>query len=725
MEVGAIDIPKNNRRHYYPKNVASSYEEDLILEPLSFSDMRTNTNTNTNVCDDDDDFSPNAFDTIANNNSNFFSVVMGMKRNIGMKRNQNALQHNAKGTAKDQVERSVKKLNVSSDDPMRLQWKQAIMKAKLIEDPWTNFHIDEYETETATRYRYNALRKSWVKDEVYVKREKKPFNHGAMRECFRLKKLSNFTQDNWKTAANYVVKQYMDIVDRKVYFDDVRLQMDAKLWGEEYNRHNPPKKVDIFQMSVLEFLNRPGKPLYHVEHYIEGNYIKYNSNSGYVVEDACRFTPQAFSHFTFERSGHQLIIVDIQGVGDLYTDPQIHTVKGDDYGDGNLGTKGMALFFHSHICNDICHGLGLSPFDLYQTEIFEPVKTKLDKNFHTMIRGTEEICMSPSKYEKSHWHEFLRHRSISTGSNLSCSPPDSLTHISSESPSEAMELSEMQIIEGEELLTPRSPDSGVGSLIASTRRHRCSSSDSGSMIQEAERVEFGLMLSKTSRPSCVDREVGQLKDTNERQNYSVLGQIHLDLAKYHEMCRFTAEDDVTYDKNAALFHLEQSSKCGILEAIVTLSKIYTQMAHDILVEVELPESKSNFNKGVELTLLAAQAGDRSSMLTMAKAFDTGLNLGTELLKSWDKAVCWYDKAVKMVDVDESGEYDGCIDDPTYQILARQAEMFLTAGNGLDKDPEKSGELFTAAADAAMAAMKGRLANKYYAQAEEAWAQMEE
>lgn len=47
---------------------------------------------------------------------------------------------------------------------------------------------------------------------------------------------------------------------------------------------------------------------------------------------------QAFSHFTFERSGHQLIVVDIQGVGDLYTDPQIHTEKGTDFGDGNLGT---------------------------------------------------------------------------------------------------------------------------------------------------------------------------------------------------------------------------------------------------------------------------------------------------------------------------------------------------------------------------------------------------
>ena len=34
-------------------------------------------------------------------------------------------------------------------------------------------------------------------------------------------------------------------------------------------------------------------------------------------------------------------------------------------------------------------------------------------------------------------------------------------------------------------------------------------------------------------------------------------------------------------------------------------------------------------------------------------------------------------------------------------------------------------MYTNAADAAMAAMKGRMANKYYALAEEAWAQVEE
>ena len=75
----------------------------------------------------------------------------------------------------------------------------------------------------------------------------------------------------------------------------------------------------MFQMSILEFVEKDGSPLFHLEHYIEGNYIKYNSNAGFVEDIHLRHTPHAFSHFSFECSNHELIIVDIQGVGDLYT----------------------------------------------------------------------------------------------------------------------------------------------------------------------------------------------------------------------------------------------------------------------------------------------------------------------------------------------------------------------------------------------------------------------
>ncbi|MES1916812.1 MAG: hypothetical protein MHM6MM_008598, partial [Cercozoa sp. M6MM] len=79
---------------------------------------------------------------------------------------------------------------------------------------------------------------------------------------------------------------------------------------------------------------------------------------GYVSEEE-RATPQAFSHFTFEASGRQLLICDVQGVSDLYTDPQIHSRDGRGFGKGNLGERGFRRFLATHRCNAICRYLRL------------------------------------------------------------------------------------------------------------------------------------------------------------------------------------------------------------------------------------------------------------------------------------------------------------------------------------------------------------------------------
>ena len=72
---------------------------------------------------------------------------------------------------------------------------------------------------------------------------------------------------NWKHAANYVAKRYMEQVPRNVYFDDVRLQMDAKLWGEEYNRYNPPKKVCFIFVIIIVLFNIPLRECQNIRWY--------------------------------------------------------------------------------------------------------------------------------------------------------------------------------------------------------------------------------------------------------------------------------------------------------------------------------------------------------------------------------------------------------------------------------------------------------------------------
>lgn len=90
-------------------------------------------------------------------------------------------------------------------------------------------------------------------------------------------------------------------------------------------------------------------------------------------------------------------------------------------------------------------------------------------------------------------------------------------------------------------------------------------------------------------------------------------------------------------------------------------------------------------------------------------------------QSWTEALKWYEATLSQNDADHGG-FDPY---PAYEINGRMAEIWRQGGHGVEKDPSYAGELYTAAADAAMNAGKGKLANRYFMLAEEAWGEVEE
>jgi elongation factor 2 kinase len=283
-------------------------------------------------------------------------------------------------------------------------------------DPWKQYNLQFVPAERVIRHLYHPATQSWTTDETIVKMEAHPFTHGAMRYCYRMKKRStppihatnhHFHEIGWAYASNYVAKAYVDkdgMVDTSVTAkrnvqNDIVLQYEAQHWADQYNHQNPPKKIHFLRAYVIEFPNRVGQPWFAVERYITGtdpygkSFMKHNTNAGYVDAELRRVTPQIFSAYSFYASyGHRLV-ADIQGIGDLYTDPQVLS-SDDRFGEGDLGLRGMAFFLtHFRNCTS-SDALGIPIFPLSKNEI----------RYHQMKYDDDEITLSDDD-EDDHVHD--------------------------------------------------------------------------------------------------------------------------------------------------------------------------------------------------------------------------------------------------------------------------------------------------------------------------------
>lgn len=229
----------------------------------------------------------------------------------------------------------------------------------------------------------SALNPIWSCSVVLVEIQEKAFAKGSCRSAHKLRDL---TYPNQHHVAKFSTKK----ASRDQYFMDVLMQTFCSKWSDLYNSFNPPKKITFLPSFVLELTDRGTTPtVCGGEPFIEGDYKKFNNNSGYVNSDAARNTPQAFSHFSLVHSNQELVIIDIQGVNDFYTDPQIHTKSGKGFGEGNLGKDGIYQFVKSHQCNPLCNYLKLEPLNSSRRMLLRGtlpvVQLEFDKNTQSAV----------------------------------------------------------------------------------------------------------------------------------------------------------------------------------------------------------------------------------------------------------------------------------------------------------------------------------------------------
>ncbi|KAI1746212.1 hypothetical protein F4680DRAFT_13405 [Xylaria scruposa] len=189
-----------------------------------------------------------------------------------------------------------------------------------------------------------------------------PFSKGAQRVASYARIAASSSQ--------FVVKSFISGGRGLEHLiEEMQIQALCKAFALEFNGLvTPEQSLDFVVTACLQSKADAvpgGGSCWSLEPFLVGEYIKYNNNGLYVNEDSPNDTfnrvAQAFSHFTFERSWGHFMVVDLQGVGNLLTDPAIHTLDPDRFklNEHNYSSDGFKCFFAMHACNSVCHQLGL------------------------------------------------------------------------------------------------------------------------------------------------------------------------------------------------------------------------------------------------------------------------------------------------------------------------------------------------------------------------------
>uniref|UniRef100_A0A7S3JW90 Alpha-type protein kinase domain-containing protein n=1 Tax=Aureoumbra lagunensis TaxID=44058 RepID=A0A7S3JW90_9STRA len=487
---------------------------------------------------------------------------------------------------KEKEEETGSESSFSSSSRSKALFKKAILKQKQDGgDPWAKHEIHKLKAERVKRHRYDASQDKWRVDESVVKMQEKSFARGAMRECFRLKKISQQPRQgmhalSWKTSNNYVAKKYLGQTSggKEEAMNDCRLQMTAGLIAEAFSRLNPPKRVVIIHCCVLEFFQREPPSFFLCERYIDGtdsfgnDFVKHNSNGGFIDDQEKRLTPQLFSAASFYLNHGRVLVCDVQGVADLYTDPCIHSAR-QTFGESDLGRRGMALFFQSYPTPPLFTIMGLPNFTLSIAETRRCSMVTDEKRAQSRQEKKSRVSAIESARTLSRRNRRRSSQTILPLANISTSVKQTLlTHDNNTKEEEEMLIRSALDAAAAEAVSILAQRIKFNTLL-DTKNHMIKPPDLSrrSTSQETE-VDDELNLIRAYSSPRTPQLPNIERDKELRLN---LAEVHAALAELESEGRFTDNEP---DENSAVLHLAIAAHLGSPIAAHALARFHSGLS---------------------------------------------------------------------------------------------------------------------------------------------------
>ncbi|XP_015253028.1 PREDICTED: transient receptor potential cation channel subfamily M member 7 isoform X2 [Cyprinodon variegatus] len=242
-------------------------------------------------------------------------------------------------------------------------------------EPVTVYRLEESSPNTI-----NNSMSSWAQRGLCAKIEflSKEEMGGGLRRA--LKVLCTWSEyDILKPGHLYIVKSFLpEVVQtwQSIYKEDtvlhlclreIQQQRAAQKLTFAFNQIRPktipysPRFLEVY----LLYCHSAGQ-WFAIEECITGEFRKFNNNNGdeIVPTNLLEETMLAFSHWTYEYTRGELLVLDLQGVGEILTDPSV--IKSGEkgsydmiFGPANLGDDAIRNFRTKHHCNSCCRKLKL------------------------------------------------------------------------------------------------------------------------------------------------------------------------------------------------------------------------------------------------------------------------------------------------------------------------------------------------------------------------------